>query len=211
MTSSAKLGVALLAFSTALHAQTGVLTGTVIAVTKSGRILGPLPEAYVSTHNMTVMSDDTGHFHFDKLPAGKYGISIFHPDFAIMNAESFEVRENQATEMPPVWVFLGDGCTREIPRLVTRLADGKSAVTGSIVLDLGTDVAPLKNKAVELRGERTIRGVTDNDGKYHIEAPPGVYELLADKRVVGPVIVMKGWETHYGADIAGREGPVICV
>ena len=79
MTSPLNFGSMLLLLSTALQAQTGVLTGTII-----DELLTPIAPAKVSLtrdgRKTETTTDERGRFRFEKLTAGTYEMKVEVPD-----------------------------------------------------------------------------------------------------------------------------------
>jgi hypothetical protein len=161
---------------------TGVsaISGTVVA-DDAAKV--PVRRAAVSVRNsdsgaaLMLMTDDTGHFEFRDLPAGRFTVSASKPGYVSTNYGA------KRPQMPGLTIALADG--QHVSDVTIRMPRG-AVITGRVVGEQGQPVPNLRIVASErviVNGEPSYRGFgsgaqTDDRGIYRI------YGLAAGSYIV---------------------------
>lgn len=171
------------------------IAGAMITLVQPGRGIVTLPSPGGSPQPAVVRSDAEGSWSLEGLPPGRY--------VAIASAPGL-----LSATLPPFQVSAGDA----IDSLKFELASGGVSLSG-VVSDVGG--GPVAGATVRAKGPSGFpaSAITDDDGRYALQLPHGVYELSVwdagyqdvDKRVsVEGAGAQADFELVPAATIAGR-------
>jgi tetratricopeptide (TPR) repeat protein len=165
MKCSRSLFLVSLCLATTLLAETRIAPGPFAVNLKNQADGKPLGGIYVLLGGREVVSDSSGVATFDGVPAGKYALTILHPNFELVEHET----DLPAGGRKPIELLL-------TPR-VTTAASGTVKVEGQGGAIAGARIGlKMKQTKASLKGDYAL--ATDWEGKFFvIDVPVGWYRV----------------------------------
>ncbi len=156
-------------------AKGAVITGLVVDG-ETGRPAAGLTLALQGIHNQsrkadsywtTAQTDQSGRYRLTSLPAGKFNVYLRQnpPGLTSSALDSFEVRQSQTVEAPPIRLIKG-GLIKG--RLIDDATSQPAALTGDEAASIGAYGPSRPRSGASIQGAEVRK-----DGSFEIRLPPG--------------------------------------